>query len=75
MSLTHLKVEIGSALINQTVNEVEQRYNLSMVFIRRNSLSDDHPPADCIRKPQDLLAMLGGPDQIRTPLSENFPHS
>jgi Trk K+ transport system NAD-binding subunit len=74
MSLAHLKVEIGSTLVNRTVNEVEQRYNLSVVFIRRNSLSDYHPPADCTLKPQDLLAVLGGPDEIRTLVSENFPH-
>ena len=72
MSLAHLKIETSSALISQTVNEVEQRYNLSVVFLRRNSLSDYHPPADCRLDAQDLLAVLGGPDEIRALVSDNF---
>jgi Trk K+ transport system NAD-binding subunit len=65
MSLAYLKVESTSQLINQTVNEVEQKYNLSVVFIRHNSLSDFHPPADCNLSAQDVIAVLGGPNEIK----------
>jgi voltage-gated potassium channel len=75
MSLAHLKIESGSILVNQTVNTLEQHYNLSVVFIRRNGLSDFHPPADCSLAAQDLLAVLGGPNEIRSLVSDNFVSS
>ena len=73
MSLAHLKIEPASLLINQTVSEVEQKYNLSVVFIRRNSMSDFHPPADCCLSAQDVLAVLGGLSEIRALASDNHP--
>jgi len=74
MSLAHLKIEPASLLISQTVSEVEQKYNLSVVFIRRNSMSDFHPPADCCLSDQDVLAVLGGPSEIRALASDNHPY-
>jgi voltage-gated potassium channel len=71
MSLAHLKIETSSPLIHQTVNEIEQKYDLSVVFIRRNSTSDFHPPADCCLAAQDVIAVLGGPDEIRTLAGDN----
>lgn len=75
MSLAHLKIGPESRLITQTVNEIEQKYNLSVVFIRRNSMSDFHPPADCRLSAQDVLAILGGPGEIRALASDNLPFS
>ncbi len=66
MSLAHLKVDPASRLINQTVNDVEQNYNVSVVFIRRNSISDFHPPADMQLNARDALAVLGGPNEIKS---------
>jgi voltage-gated potassium channel len=74
MSLAHLKIEPASLLISQTVSEVEQKYNLSVVFIRRNSMSDFHPPADYCLSDQDVLAVLGGPSEIRALASDNHPY-
>jgi len=73
MSLAHLKIEPASLLISKTVSEVEQKYNLSVVFIRRNGMSDFHPPADCCLSTQDVLAVLGGPSEIRALASDNHP--
>jgi voltage-gated potassium channel len=73
MSLAHLKIEPSSKLIGQTINDVEQTYNLSIVFIRRNGTSDFHPPADYCLSEKDELAVLGGPHQIRSLASENHP--
>ncbi len=75
MSLANLKVEPTSLLINQTINEVEQRYNLSVVYIRRKSTSDFHPPADYSLSAHDVLAVLGGPHEIRSLASDNHPSS
>jgi voltage-gated potassium channel len=71
MSLAHLKVDAGSSLINQSVNDVEQGYNLSVVFIRRNSTSDFHPPAEFCLTEGDVLAILGGPNEIRRLSGDN----
>ncbi len=73
MSLAHLKIEPDSLLIDRSVNEVEQKYNLSVVFIRRNSTSDFHPPADCCLTAQDVLAVLGGSNEIRALAGDNHP--
>jgi voltage-gated potassium channel len=73
MSLAHLKIEPGSLIIDQSVNDVEQKYNLSVVFIRRNSNSDFHPPADCCLSEDDVLAVLGGPNEIRRLAGDNHP--
>jgi Trk K+ transport system NAD-binding subunit len=73
MSLAHIKIDPGSLLNGRSVNEVEQKYNLSVVFIRRNSMSDFHPPADCCLSTQDELAVLGGPGEIRALASDNNP--
>jgi Trk K+ transport system NAD-binding subunit len=71
MSLAHLKVGPSSKLVNVTINEIEQKYNLSVVFIRRNSMSDYHPSADEILSTDDVLVVLGGPHEIRTLASYN----
>ncbi len=71
MSLAHLKIEGGSALAGKTVNEVEQEYNLSVVFIRRDGVSDFHPPASCCLAAQDVVVILGGPNEIRGLAGDN----
>jgi uncharacterized protein with PhoU and TrkA domain len=73
MSLAHLKVERESMINNQTVSEVEQKYKLSVVFLRRNSTSDFHPPADSRLSAEDELAVLGGLSEIRTLAIDNHP--
>jgi voltage-gated potassium channel len=75
MSLAHLKIESGSMLVDQSVNEVEQKYNLSVVFLRRNSASDFHPAADCCLSEQDVMVVLGGPNEIRAMAGDNHPSS
>ena len=52
---------------------MEQKYNLSVVFMRRNSFSDFHPSADTRVLALDVLAVLGGPNEIRSLVSANNP--
>jgi len=73
MSLAHLKVEPSSQFVNLTVNDLEQQYNLSVVLIRRNHNSDFHPSADCRIMELDVLAVLGGPSEIRALVNANNP--
>lgn len=75
MSLAHLKIEPESIFKNQTISEVEQKYKLSVVFIRKNSTSDFHPPSDCRLSAEDELAVLGGLNEIRTLAIDNHPSS
>lgn len=71
MSLAHIKIEPASHLVNRTVNEIEQGYNLSVVLIRRDGSSDFHPHADFCLHSQDVLAVLGGPAEIRSLAGDN----
>jgi Trk K+ transport system NAD-binding subunit len=75
MSLAYIKIEPSSHLLNQTISTVEQRYNLSVVFIRHNSMADFHPPADCQLSALDVMAVLGGPNEIRSLASDNHHSS
>jgi Trk K+ transport system NAD-binding subunit len=71
MSFAHIRVETNSNLINRSINEIEQSYNLSVVFIRRNRMSDFHPPAELLLLVNDVLAILGGPQEIRSLAHDN----
>jgi len=71
MSLAYINVEPESQLISQTINQIEQKYNLSVVFIRRNGVSDFHPPADYSVAGKDVMAVLGGPHEIKSLASDN----
>jgi Trk K+ transport system NAD-binding subunit len=73
LSLGRLKILPDSHLINQSVKDIEQRYNLSVVLLRRNNESDLHPPAECILLAQDGLAVLGGPAEISLLAQANDP--
>ncbi len=73
MSLAHLKIDPASVFKNNTITEVEQEYKLSVVFVRRDSTSDFHPPADYRLAVNDELAVLGGLSEIRSLASANHP--
>ena len=73
LSLGRLKIPPDSQLVNLCVKDVEQRYNVSVVLLRRNSESDLHPPAECILLAQDGLAVLGGPAEISLLAQANSP--
>ena len=73
LSLGRLKILPSSRLINQSVKDVEQQYNLSVVLVRRNNESDLHPPAECILLVDDGLAVLGGPAEISLLAQANSP--
>jgi voltage-gated potassium channel len=71
MSLAYVKVGSDSQFVNVSVNDIEQKYNLSVIFIRRISMSDFHPPAGFCLSPQDVMAVLGGPNEIRKLAGDN----
>jgi voltage-gated potassium channel len=73
MSLAHLKIDPASVFNNNTISQVEQEYKLSVVFVRRDSTSDFHPPSDYRLTVNDELAVLGGLSEIRSLASANHP--
>ena len=64
LSLCRLDVGPRSVLTGRTVGEIEQRYDLSVVLIRRNADSDFHPAAERRIAQGDVLALLASPDRI-----------
>ena len=64
LSLGRIKVNPGSSLRHQTVQDLEQRFNLSIVLLRRDEESDLHPTAELEILEGDGLAILGGQAEI-----------
>ncbi len=64
LSLACLDIKPRSVLASQTVADVEQNYNVSVVLLRRNAESDYHPACDKQLSAGDVLAVLAGPEQI-----------
>lgn len=64
LSLASFEVRPSSGLAGLTVGQVEQQFNVSVVLLRRDSHTDYHPAADRSLAEKDLLAILGGPDQL-----------
>ncbi|MCA9929723.1 MAG: TrkA family potassium uptake protein [Anaerolineales bacterium] len=63
-SLASFDIPEHSRLIGKTMGFVEQTYDVSVVLLRRNSISDFHPEGEKRIEAGDVLAILGGPDQI-----------
>jgi len=64
LSLATLMVAPRSKLLGKSVGGVEQSYKVSIVFIRRDDQSDFHPPGHSTLNAGDVLAVLGGPEEI-----------
>ena len=65
LSLASLCVRNQSPLVNISVGEIEDLYNVSVVLVRRGSESPDfHPTADREIISNDSIAVLGGASEI-----------
>jgi hypothetical protein len=53
------------------VSEIEQRYDVSVVLLRRNHESDFHPAGDRQPLSGDFLGVLAGPEQISRLIGDN----
>jgi len=70
-SLARLNVSPRSKLVNLSVNAVEQTYNVSVVLLRHDGAQDFHPPAEKRLAANDVLAVLGGSEQISRLAQDN----
>ena len=71
LSLARLKLEQGSNLLNCTVSEIEQNYDVSVVLLREDGRSDFHPAGERMLKVAQVLGVLGGPEQINRLVDAN----
>ena len=64
LSLARLKLEAASGLLDCSVSEIEQNYDVSVVLLREDGRSDFHPAGARKLKLGHVLGVLGGPEQI-----------
>ncbi len=64
LSLARLNLSAKSKLLNRRVSEIERDYDVSVVLLRHDHASDFHPAGDRQLAASDVLAVLGGPEQI-----------
>ncbi len=70
-SLARLEIAAGSHMVGQTVETLEQSYNVSVVLLRRDGQSDLHPSSSRQVAAGDLVAVLGGSTEISRLAQEN----
>lgn len=71
LSLARLTVSAASLLVKKTVGTIEDNYNLSIVLVRRDHTSDMHPTDSKEIEPGDVVAVLGGPQQLYRLVHDN----
>ncbi|MCP5095464.1 MAG: hypothetical protein GY943_07925 [Chloroflexi bacterium] len=70
-SLARFDVQPESKLIGVSVSDIEQDYDVSVVLLRKDGESDFHPSGERKLFANDVLAVLGGPEQINGLLNRN----
>jgi voltage-gated potassium channel len=71
LSLGRLCVGKTSKLQNVDVSNIEQRYDLSVVLLKRAGEPDMHPSGERTLKEGDTLAVLGNPQKISVLVHDN----
>lgn len=71
LSLARLTIAKKSAFANKTIGYVEDNYHLNIVLHRHNSHSDMHPTDKSELHAGDVIAALGGPEQLNLLLHDN----
>lgn len=71
LSLARLDVQPEARLTGRSVAEIEQTYDLSVVLLRQNGESDFHPAGSRRLDGHDVLAVLGGLEQIGRLIDDN----
>ncbi len=71
LSLARLTISKDAPFSTQTIGYVEDNYHLNVVLHRRNSHSEMHPTDKTQLHPGDVIAILGGPEQLNRILHDN----
>ncbi|MGE5224596.1 MAG: potassium channel family protein [Omnitrophica WOR_2 bacterium] len=72
MSLARLNIMPSSQLAGRAIGEVETKYEISIVMLRRNGAADLHPAATRSLEVGDVLAVLGGPNELSAFMQANI---
>ncbi len=71
LSLARITIVDGSVLDGKTVGFIEDNYHLNIVLVRRDGTSDMHPTDSKSVSGGDVLAVLGGPDELNHLVHDN----
>jgi voltage-gated potassium channel len=71
LSLARLVVEGSNNMVGKLIGQLEKEYEISVVLLRRGQESDFHPSADRNIQSGDVLAILGGPEEIIRLVQQN----
>ena len=64
LSLARFDVTDDSHLVAVSIAEIESNYDVSVVLLRQNGISDFHPAGEKTLQVGDVVAVLGGQEQI-----------
>jgi Trk K+ transport system NAD-binding subunit len=64
LSLARLTVSPSSELAGKTVGFIEDNYHLNIVLLRHDHQSEMHPTDSRLMNTGDMIAALGGPEQL-----------
>lgn len=70
-SLASLTVPRGSRLAGRSVADIEGEFDVSVVLLRRDGVSDPHPAGGRVIAERDAVAVLGEPEHIARLTGEN----
>jgi Trk K+ transport system NAD-binding subunit len=71
LSLARLQIQPEAEFAGKSVGFFEDNYHISLVLIRRDHQNDMHPRDHKVLKPGDILAVLGGPEQLNNLMHDN----
>ncbi len=71
LSLARLTIQPSAEFAGRTVGYVEDSYHLSMVLVRTDHHTDMHPKDNKVLQAGDVLAVLGGPEQLNNLMHDN----
>jgi len=71
LSLARLTIPANSYFVGKTVGFIEDNYHLNIVLVRSDHQSDMHPTDRRVILSGDMLAVLGGPEQLNHLMHDN----
>ncbi len=69
--LARMHISDHSGLVGQTLGSIEDQFNLSIVYLSHNGVSDTHPSAHLSVSVGDMIAIIGDPHAINHLVHEN----
>ena len=72
LSLAKVIVPRKSRLVGMSMSDVEEIYDVSVVFLRRYGESDFHPAGSRTLEAEDTIAIFGGQAQIGRLVNDNL---